>query len=179
MNYDDNPQIRNVLLPKGIEEALVEFNRTDKIYIQVPEAALLKHKDELIKHALGQEADLSGWHGVVKNPHAIAHVMRDGVVVLEVPPILTRLPTVNPKKATETLTAAAERHEREVHRLPIAAEKKMAHAIQNYPRPKVVDHTTRNMWITFLEAFGAIPKRETVSEVKVDERPNEDDFIFD
>lgn len=178
MSYDKHA--RAVLLPPELESLLIDFNRNDQIFVKVPYASLLKHKDALISHALGNASDLSGWHDIVRNPHATAHVIKDGKVVLEVPPILTRLPTVNPPHASMTLTAAAQRHEREIDRLPIAAERKLQRQLEDYPRPKGSDEYGKNLWIKLLETFDAIPKQDTVSTTEqADDSDSNVEFTFD
>lgn len=179
MDYSKNPYAKKILLPDSLEAVLVDFNQQQQVFVKVPYNALLKHKDALITHALGKEADLSGWHEIVKNPHAVAHVIKDGKVVLSVPPLLTRVPNENPSHYSQTLTAAAQRHELEFDRLPIAAARKLKHALESYPLPKVKDDQVRQMWMDFLAAFKVVPAQKITDADTTVQVNDEDDFIFD
>lgn len=174
---------REQLLPSHVEELIVNFNSLNKVYVEVPLKTLLRHKDELIKHATRQKANLSGWHSVVKNPHAFAHIKNEkGEIVLEVPPILARIPTINPGDPNQTLSAAVERFDRDIDRLPIAADKQLRRALENAPVVEYTDEYIQLAWLKFLRAFGVdvrMPdEKPTNTEVQSGEE-EEDIFGFD
>lgn len=179
MSYDPNdPEIRSVLLPDSLKELLVDFNKDRINYVRVPLHAFERNKEALIAHALGEDTNLTDWHTIVRDPHAIAHVISDGNIVYVVPPILTRIPTLNPKHGHMTLSKAAADHDRDGSRLPIAAENTLRKRFESYKRPEYTDKATQEMWIALLTKLGVYERDET-SQPIVEDDNYDDDFNFD
>lgn len=166
---------KGVLLPPDMERTLVDFNNNNRVYVRVPYAALMKHKDALIEHALGKGGDLSGWHTIVKNPHAFAHIVRDGNIVMEVPPILARVPTLNPANASGTLTSVVQDIDRTFAKLPVAADKHLERRLAQVKLPEYSDEYIINGWLNFLRAFKVIKDEPTK---KTQQASEDDGFIF-
>lgn len=168
---------RDTLEAPATREALLNFNQQHQVYVKVPYEQFMRHKDQLINHALRKPANLEGWHAIVKNPHAFAHITQGDKVVLEVPPILARIPTVNPKSHRHTLSVAAQEHERIIDKTPVAAERLMQRAVDSYPVPEYRDKYIQDLWINLLEVFEVIkpqPKQQTASQ-----RDTLDEDLFD